>query len=351
MVLLRIVGFLAALALLAMGVRGYRRRVLGLPDASIVVVLALCLGGLSLAPFAVDPLLRNLGFPPGGGRRVLGVLVISNLITYLLLFRSLAKIDVAEATTGELSDRIAARAFLDRYGRGGRAPGSAGKLVVVIPALNEEKSLPGVLADIPERVAALDVEVIVVSDGSTDSTEEVAASHGALVAGRDLRRGQGAAVVLGYRLALERGADVVATLDADGQYDPKELPDLIAPILEGEAEVTHGSRVLGHYEQPLPGRSVGVKVFAWITSLLTGVRITDPASGFRAFSPHALRILSFKENQFHASEVTVGAVKRGLRVKEVPCTFRERSAGTTKKPPLLEYGLGYARTLMRTWLR
>jgi hypothetical protein len=171
-----------------------------------------------------------------------------------------------------------------------------------------------------------------------------------VVVGRDLRRGQGAAVALGYRVGLAMGADVVATVDADGQYDPLEIPRLVRPILDGEADVVHGSRVLGEYHQPMLGRSHGVKVFARLTTWAARHPITDPASGFRAFSAKALENLTFHERQFHASEVTIAAAKQGLRVREVPCTFRERSHGTTKKPPLLQYGFGYARSMFRTWL-
>jgi glycosyltransferase involved in cell wall biosynthesis len=222
---------------------------------------------------------------------------------------------------------------------------------VVVPALNEESSLPAVLKDVADEIEGLRTEVIVVSDGSTDTTEKVAEEFGARVVRRDLRRGQGAAVRLGYRMALLRGADIVATVDADGQYDPLELPQLVRPILDGEADVAHGSRSLGAYERPLFGRAQGIKVFAWLTSRLARSPITDPASGFRAFSAEALRVLEFRENQFHASEVTLAAAKAGLRVKEVPCTFRERFAGTTKKPGLMKYGYGYARSLIRTWLQ
>jgi glycosyltransferase involved in cell wall biosynthesis len=203
---------------------------------------------------------------------------------------------------------------------------------------------------VPKEVEGLPVEVIVVSDGSTDATERVARDFGALVVGRDLRRGQGAAVALGYRIAVSRGATVVATLDADGQYDPLELPQLVKPILAGDADVVHGSRMLGDYERPLFGRSQGVKVFAWLTSFMAKHPITDPASGFRAFRADSLEQLEFRERQFHASEVTIAAAKKGLRVREVPCTFRERVHGSTKKPPLLQYGWGYARSLLRTWL-
>ena len=226
----------------------------------------------------------------------------------------------------------------------------AGRAVIVIPAFNEESSLPEVLAVMPKQLHGLDVETIVVSDGSDDATERVAQHYGALVVGRDLRRGQGAAVRLGYRVALARSASVVATIDSDGQYDPLELPQLVAPILAGDADVVHGSRALGSYEDPIAGRSHGVTFFAWLMTKIAGTPITDPASGFRAFAPEALHALELRENQFHASEVTIAAAKLGLRVREVPCTFRARIEGSSKKPPFLRYGYGYTRTLLRTWL-
>jgi hypothetical protein len=343
---LRILGLIVAAGLLAIVLLRWRRGRLRVPDAVIMGTLAAALAVISIAPNVVDPFLRLLGFPPGNARRVIGVLLISNILTYVLILRSYARTDAVENLLAEFADRIASRHFQWDYGTEPRAE----KLGVVIPAFNEESSLSSVMDVMPKRVHGMEVEVVVVSDGSTDATERVAREFGALVLGRDLRRGQGAAVSLGYRMAVLRGASIVATLDADGQYDPLELPELVKPILEGEADVVHGSRVLGAYDSPVFGRSQGIKVFARLTSFMSGHRITDPASGFRAFSAEALLKLRFRERQFHASEVTVAAVKQGLRLKEVPCTFRERAAGSTKKPPLLQYGLGYARSLIRTWL-
>lgn len=349
MIYLRILGFVVALVLLASVALRYRHRRLRVTDALIMGGLSVALGLISLAPAVVAPLLDVLGFPAGDARRVIGLLVISNIVLYGLMLRSFAKTDRLEQVLADFADALAFRHFAWEY-EGGEAV-SRRKLAVVIPALNEESSLPKVLGEIPKAVNGLDVEVIVVSDGSTDTTERVAREWGALVVGRDMRRGQGAAVSLGYRVGLARGADIVATLDADGQYDPLELPRLIQPILDGEADVVHGSRVLGEYHQPMFGRAQGVRVFARLTSIMARSPITDPASGFRAFSAAALTNLTFREKQFHASEVTVAAAKQGLRVREVPCTFRERIAGTTKKPPLFRYGFGYARSLLRTWLR
>lgn len=348
MIFLHIVGLIVAAAMLVNAALGRRRRTLSVGDTVIVVVLAIALGVVSIAPGVVQPILTKLGFPAGSSRRVIGVLVLSMILAYGLIMRAYAKVNRLEQLVADYADRLATRHF--PWENAVPEPGGERMLAVVIPALNEETALPSVLADIPDHVEGLRVRVVVVSDGSTDSTERVAREHGALVVGRDLRRGQGAAVALGYRVAVSLGADVVATVDADGQYDPLELPQLIRPILAGDADVVHGSRVLGDYHQPIFGRSHGVKVFARLTTWFAKHPITDPASGFRAFSADALRQLTFRERQFHASEVTVAAAKRGLRVREVPCTFRERSAGHSKKPPLLRYGMGYARSLLRTWL-
>ena len=149
---------------------------------------------------------------------MIGVLVLSNLLLFVLLFRSFAKTDQLEHRLGDYADRIASRMFATAYDVEG-----SGKAVIVIPAFNEESSLPEVLAAMPKELHGLEVETIVVSDGSVDATEEVAHQYGALVVGRDLRRGQGAAVRLGYRVALARGPSVVATVDSDGQYDPLEF--------------------------------------------------------------------------------------------------------------------------------
>jgi hypothetical protein len=345
--LLRVLGAIVALILVGAMIQRFRTRALRIADGIIMGSLAVALTALAIAPAVADPFLRELGFPPGDARRVIGVLVVSNLVAYLLLLRAFAKTDEVERTLKNFTHRIATRAFIEEYGI--QVPDPS-KLCVVIPALNEEESLGHVLESVPAIIHGLNIEIIVVSDGSTDSTEQIARGHGALVVRADLRQGQGAAVSLGYRIALHRGAAIIATLDADGQYVPEELPQLIAPILAGKADVVHGSRVLGSYVSPLRGRSHGVKVLSRVTSWMAKTPITDPASGFRAFTADAVRRLRFREPQFHASEVTVAAAKHGLRVKEVPCTFRERSAGSTRKPPFLRYGYGYIRSLLRTWL-
>jgi hypothetical protein len=117
MILLRVVGLLVSLTLLFSVVSRFRRGSLRIVDALITGVLGIALAAVAIAPAAVDPVLRELGFPPGDARRVIGVLVLSNLLSYLLLLRAFAKTDRLESTLTDYTPRVAARAFVDEYGR------------------------------------------------------------------------------------------------------------------------------------------------------------------------------------------------------------------------------------------
>jgi glycosyltransferase involved in cell wall biosynthesis len=203
----------------------------------------------------------------------------------------------------------------------------------------------------PEEMCGLPVVPIVIADGCTDTTERRSRSLGAIVIRRDLRRGSGAAVRLGYRVALSAGAKVVVTLDADGQHDPKEMQSLVEPLVEGTADMVQGSRVLGTFEMESNVRGWGVKVFAKLLTTLGRTRITDPSTGYRAMTAQALRRLDLRQDQFYVSEVILDASRKGLDVVEVPITLRRRAAGATKKPTSLRYAWGFSKAIVRTWFR
>jgi hypothetical protein len=207
------------------------------------------------------------------------------------------------------------------------------------------------VAAIPGTVCGLETEVIVVVDGSTDRTAAVAREAGALVCDVPVNRGQGAALRLGYRLARERGAIFIATLDADGQYDPAELPRVVAPLVDGTADLVTGSRRLGRSHTTDRARGAGVVVFGALITLLTGTRITDPANGLRAMSATVTEVVPLHQPQYQASELLVGAILHGFRVIEVPTTMHQRSAGTTKKGRNLAYGARFAGVVLTTWWR
>jgi glycosyltransferase involved in cell wall biosynthesis len=221
--------------------------------------------------------------------------------------------------------------------------------VVVIPALDEIASVAAVVDATPRSVCGLDTECLVVDDGSTDGTETAARAAGALVCRLPLNLGQGRAFRVGYQLALDRGAQIIATLDADGQFDPRELAGLVAPLVAGEADLVNGSRRLGRSSTTDPVRRIGVAVFAGLVTALTRVKITDPANGFRAFRSEVVEAVPLTQVQYQTPELLIGAIGRGFRVKEVGVTVLERTAGESKKGSNFYYGYRFARVIVTTW--
>jgi glycosyltransferase involved in cell wall biosynthesis len=237
-------------------------------------------------------------------------------------------------------------AFRQRYAGLRFAP-----VVVVIPAFNEEEAIGAVLEAVPREAGGLPVDTLVVDDGSSDRTAPVALAAGVYVAALEENSGQGSALRLGYRLAREHGAKYIVTLDADGQWDPADVSRLLEPILGDEADFVLGSRVLGRTETDDSFRQAGVRVFAFVVRLLTGVRVTDTSSGVRAFVAEVTETVRQEEPQYQASELLVGAICQGYRVAERPVVMHKRTAGESKKGHNVLYGLRYGRTLLRTWWR
>jgi len=343
---LRILGAVVAVALAAFAAARYRKNELRRGEMLVIALVTGALGIAAVAPDTLDPLLEALGFERGQERRIIGLLVISNLFTLGLLFRGFTRDDRLSTELGSLVDYVA----LKRLEEDGFAR-SAGSCAVVIPAYNEAENLPSVLVDLPSEVAGMPVRPIVVADGCTDATEQTARRLGADVIRRDLRRGSGAAVRLGYEAALRSGAAIVVTLDADGQHDPREIGRLIAPLVAQEADMVQGSRVLGSFEVESRVRKHGVTLFARLLTTLGRTKITDPSTGYRAMTAGALRRLDLKQDQFYVSEVILDAARKGLRVVEVPISLRRRAGGVTKKPAPLRYAWGFSKAVVRTWLR
>jgi len=154
--------------------------------------------------------------------------------------------------------------------------------VVVIAAFDEADCIRGVLEAIPSEACGLAIETLVIDDGSGDGTAEVAREAGVHVARLERNCGHGVALRVGYRLAREHGARFIVTLDADGQWDPVELPRVLEPLARDEADMVIGSRVLGRTETDDQFRQAGVHVFAALVRLLTGAQVTDTSSGYRA---------------------------------------------------------------------
>jgi glycosyltransferase involved in cell wall biosynthesis len=248
----------------------------------------------------------------------------------------------------EPAERGAAEQFLAAH-----PPGAGAPLAVVIPAYNEEPTVADVISGIPREAAGLATEVIVVVDGAKDATTAKALEAGALVCDVPVNRGQGAALRLGYWLARARGAQIIVTIDADGQYEAGEIAKVIEPILAGRADFVSGSRRLGNELTTDATRHAGVIVFGALITLLVRQRVTDPACGLRAMRSEVTGAVTLEQPQYQASELQISAALNGYRLAEVPTTMRDRGkhATGTKKGGNFGYGVRFARAAVHTWWR
>jgi hypothetical protein len=341
---LRATGLILAVILIAVAV--YRRREMRNAD-----VLLLMLAGLGLMIVSgtelTDRLLSALSFERGNGGRILGLAVFAILFLFILTIRALS---VAGRNTRQISAVLEGLAS-EQFRLDDRRKLFKDRIAVVIPAFNEAENIGHVLDQIPSEVCGVPTAVLVVDDGSRDGTEDVAEAHGAVVARHVVNRGGGAALRTGYRLMVDSEAKVVVTLDADGQHLPAEMPALVEPVLDGEVDVAHGSRVLGHADKNHFARELGIVFFNRMVSLITRTHVTDCSNGYRAVRTSVLPQLVLKQEQFHTSEFMIEAIKRGIPAREVPVTVEQRLHGHSKKPAVFRYGVGFANAIMRTWLR
>jgi Glycosyl transferase family 2 len=341
---LRAIGLAVALILVVYAVA--RRRTLRNADAVILILAGLALAVVT-GTEVVNGLLSAFSFEKGNGGRILGLAVFAIFILFIICLRALS---VGARNSRQLSAALEGLAW-EEFRQAGLPARFKDKIAILIPAYNEAENIGVVLDQMPAEVCGVRTEVLVVDDGSRDGTGDVAAEHGALVARHVTNRGGGAALRTGYRLMVESGAMIVVTLDADGQHLPSEMPRLVEPVLSGEVDVAHGSRVLGHADRNHFARELGIVFFNRLVSFITRTHVTDCSNGYRAVRTTVLPQLVLRQEQFHTSEFMIEAIKRGVPAKEVAITVEQRLHGHSKKPAVMRYGLGFANAIVRTWLR
>lgn len=210
------------------------------------------------------------------------------------------------------------------------------RLLVVVPAWNEEQALPGVLGELD--AALPDADVLVVNDGSTDQTSQVARRGRAVVIDLPLNLGVGGAMRLGFRYALREGYTRVVQVDADGQHDPGEVRRVVDAIDELGADVVIGARFAGTGQYEVGGpRRWAMRLLSLVLSRTAGTRLTDTTSGFRAAGPRAIELFATDypaEYLGDTVESLVIAARSGLVVRQVGVSMRPRAGGTPSHSPL-----------------
>lgn len=194
------------------------------------------------------------------------------------------------------------------------------KLIIQIPCFNEEASLPITLADLPKQIDGIDtIEVLIIDDGSSDRTRQVAREHGVQhIVGFSNNRGLAAAFMLGIQSCLERGADIIVNTDADNQYHGDDLKNLVKPVLDGPADIVIGARpieTIQHFSAP---KKLLQKLGSWVVKRVSGTTVADAPSGFRAISRQAAISLNVFNKYTYTLETIIQAGQKNLKIVSVP---------------------------------
>jgi glycosyltransferase involved in cell wall biosynthesis len=196
------------------------------------------------------------------------------------------------------------------------------KIIIIIPAYNEEKNIASIIRGIRNAVPAVDI--LVINDGGEDATKEIVRQLGERIVNLPYNMGYGAALQTGFKYALKHGYRFAVQMDADGQHDPKDIPKLLQAVLDGEADVAIGSRFLdgGSYKAPVI-RKVGMSIYGWLASVLIGQRVTDPTSGYQALNIDCIRFYAsdYYPVDFPDADVIIMLHRAGMRIKEIPVTM------------------------------
>jgi glycosyltransferase involved in cell wall biosynthesis len=219
------------------------------------------------------------------------------------------------------------------------------RVLVCIPAYNESKNI----SNIVQKAKIYATEVIVCDDGSVDNTANTARSAGATIIRHPVNRGYGAAISTLFQISKEKNADIMITLDSDGQHDPEKIPDVMLPILNDGFDIVIGSRFLDQQDgSKVPGyRSFGIRTITKLAQAASYNTLTDAQSGFRAYSRNALQKINlYEEGMAVSTEILLRAKEKLLRIKEVPIKINyDVERPSTHNP--ITHGIGVLYSLVQ----
>jgi glycosyltransferase involved in cell wall biosynthesis len=238
---------------------------------------------------------------------------------------------------------------------GAEHPGFTPEAIVAsVCAYEEEGNIGGVLDKMPATIDGQAYTTLVVVDGGDDKTAEIARSYpGVIVIEFPVNLGHGVALQVTYRYCIEHGVKYVVTLDADGQNDPAEIPDLLAPLVADQSDFVVASRRLGVDHTSDIIRKSGVRFFSFVMNRMTGAHLTDTSTGYRGLRVTMLAdvVDRLTQEQYQTAELLITCLKRGWRATEVPTVWHPRASGTTKKGANWLFGFRYAKVVVGTWWR
>ena len=225
------------------------------------------------------------------------------------------------------------------------------RLVVTIPAFNEEKTIGKVIREIPKKIPGItEIEVLVIDDGSTDSTSVISQKLGATVLRNTANRGLAQAFSRGMGKAFEMGADIIVNTDADFQYNQAQIPLLVKPIVDGKADIVLGSRFRGKIEYMPAHKRLGNHLVSFLMRAITGIPVSDSQTGFRAFSREAALRINVFSDYTYTQETILEAFDKKLSIMEVPVDFRKRDGPSRLISNIFVYAKKVGLTILSSYL-
>jgi glycosyltransferase involved in cell wall biosynthesis len=225
------------------------------------------------------------------------------------------------------------------------------KLIITIPAYNEEVSIGAVIHEIPKQIIGIDeIQILVIDDGSNDATATVASTSGAhKVVSHKCNLGLAKTFRDGLNEALEMGADIIVNTDADFQYNGTEIPKLIVPILEGKADIVLGDRQIARLDHMPQGNLWGNKLATQVIRWATRLPIRDSQTGFRAFSREAALRMNLTGDYTYTQETIIQAANKNLIIEQIPVEFRRREGKSRLISSIFRYARSAGVTIFRSF--